>query len=68
MPPAAVCSVRTCAHCGVHRELTPNRKLQQCSRCKDQGRAAVYYCSEACLQQDWATHKIVCNGERGILP
>lgn len=54
-------SLRVCARCGVAKEAAPGGKLQQCSRCKEEGKAPVYFCSDACMAEEWPTHKIVCS-------
>lgn len=58
--------MRGCAHCGVKRGAAPGAKLQLCSRCKEQGRPQVYYCSQDCMSACWHTHKLLC-GVKGLL-
>lgn len=62
---APPCSTRVCAHCGVHKDRAPGGRLQQCSACKEAGRAPTYFCSQACSEAAWPTHKILC---KGLLP
>ncbi|KAJ3317995.1 hypothetical protein HDU93_004009, partial [Gonapodya sp. JEL0774] len=44
----------------IPKHITPRPwdqppRLSQCGKCK-----LARYCSQACQQQDWVTHKVVC--------
>ncbi|KZV62957.1 hypothetical protein PENSPDRAFT_758357 [Peniophora sp. CONT] len=45
-----------CLHAPARRE-----KFERCSKCR-----RVYYCNEVCQDQDWDTHKKLCEGLRRV--
>jgi hypothetical protein len=47
-----------CAVCGKHDADCDGKKLKACPRCK-----SIYYCSKACQEQHWPTHKRVCKAD-----
>ena len=57
--------VKVCAACGRTRKDT-GKRLQQCSRCFDSGKAPVFYCSADCAKADWPVHRVVCS-DKGLL-